>query len=74
MTEENSAIQASGPAEREPNGGLSPSDAQIIADAVARALSGVAVYLDGEKVGRLTAEAVDSELGRRSYAGRYQRE
>lgn len=42
-----------------------------LAEAIVRALGGLAVQLDGQAVGRLVAPAVDEQLGRAARARRY---
>lgn len=57
------------------SGGTQTVDAaaigQAVASAVAQALSGMGVIMDGQQVGRLTAQTVGRELERASRAGRF---
>lgn len=62
-------------AEQRRHGGTQTVDAaaigQAVASAVAQALSGMGVIMDGQQVGRLTAQTVGRELERASRAGRF---
>lgn len=62
-------------AEQWRSGGAQTVDAaaigQAVASAVAQALSGMGVIMDGQQVGRLTAQTVGRELERASRAGRF---
>lgn len=62
-------------AEQRRSGGTQTVDAaaigQAVASAVVQALSGMAFVMDGQQVGRLTAQTVGRELERASRAGRF---
>ena len=49
-----------------------PPEMDTLIQALAKALSGLSIQLDGEAVGRLVCPTVDSELGRAAYNHRYE--
>ena len=54
------------------NEGTDPSLTPLV-QALAQALSGLSIQLDGEAVGRLVYPTVDSEICREAYNNRYAR-
>ena len=53
------------------SGGQPQISAAALASAVSSALEGMAVVMDKEQVGRLTAQTVSRELERKARAGRF---